>query len=217
MASDELVEILGGTPPTEVRPATPPLADAAPGDVGDLIERFDRLADGWFERHLRTRPAADRVFYGASALGDFALLWQLIAAARALGGGAREAEAVRLSVSLGIESVVINGPVKAMFRRKRPVWDAAQPRPRSLRRPRSSSFPSGHATSGFMAASLLSAGRPRQRPLWFGLAAIVATSRVHVRIHHASDVVAGAAIGVGLGRLVQRAWRLGESPTTPRG
>jgi undecaprenyl-diphosphatase len=208
MDGDALVEVLGGSPPSEVRPAEPPLAEAAPGALGAAVQRFDSTVDGWFERHLRGHAVPDRVFYSASALGDFSLLWQLISTGRALGGGHREAEALRLSTALGIESVVVNGPVKAMFRRDRPVWD--QERPRGLRKPLSSSFPSGHATSGFMAASLLSAGRPRQRPFWFALATVVAASRVHVKIHHPSDVLAGAAIGLGFGAVVRRAWKVGN-------
>jgi len=37
-----------------------------------------------------------------------------------------------------------------------------------------------------------------------------------VKIHHASDVVAGAAIGVGMGALVKKVWPLGNT-RTPRG
>ena len=64
------------------------------------------------------------------------------------------------------------------------------------------------ATSGFMAATLLATARPKSRPLWFALAAVVASSRVHVKIHHASDVAAGALIGVGLGKIVRKIWPL---------
>ncbi len=88
------------------------------------------------------------------------------------------------------------------------MWD--QERVHTIRRPRSSSFPSGHATSGFMAATLLVDGRHRRAPLWYAIATVVAASRVHVRIHHGSDVVAGAAIGVGLGALARRLWPLGR-------
>lgn len=206
--ADEVVEVLGGTPDDEVRSATPPLAEAAPGAFGEAVGAFDRAVDRWFDAHLRGKPVADRVFYGASAMGDFALLWHLMAVVRAVRGGSREAEGIRMSAALGVESFVINGPVKAVFRRERPAWE--QSRPRALRKPRSSSFPSGHATAGFMAATLLSAGRPKQRPLWFGLAALVASSRVHVRIHHASDVAAGAVIGLGLGQLARRLVPLAE-------
>ena len=103
-------------------------------------------------------------------------------------------DAVAISAALGIESAMINGPVKMLFRRERPI--AENQRPHTLRIPRTSSFPSGHATSGFCAAVLLGTRAARwKRPFYFLLAAVVAHSRIHVRIHHASDVVAGAAIG----------------------
>ena len=58
-----------------------------------------------------------------------------------------------------------------------------------------------------MAATLL-AERTRVKPLWYALAGVVAASRVHTRIHHASDVVAGAALGLALGRVVRKTLRL---------
>jgi undecaprenyl-diphosphatase len=106
-----------------------------------------------------------------------------------------------LSVALGIESALVNGPVKSLFRRNRPVHDV--PRPHALRQPKTSSFPSGHASAAMVAASLLSR-RSRYRLLWYLLAFVVAASRAHVRIHHASDVVGGAAVGIGLGATARR-------------
>jgi undecaprenyl-diphosphatase len=79
-------------------------------------------------------------------------------------------------------------------------------RPLYLRVPRTSSFPSGHASSAFMAATLLADRDPHLRAVYFGLAALVATSRVHVRIHHASDVAAGTVLGLALGQIAKRAW-----------
>ena len=77
-----------------------------------------------------------------------------------------------------------------------------------MRRPSTSSFPSGHASSAFFAATLLIArdGR-RSAPLWLGLAGVVATSRAFVRIHHPSDVVAGAVVGLLLGQAALAAQR----------
>jgi len=40
--------------------------------------------------------------------------------------------------------------------------------------------------------------------LWWKIAAIVAVSRVYVRIHHGSDVVAGATVGTMLGLVGRR-------------
>ncbi len=114
---------------------------------------FDALAARGFGR-LRGVAVLDRTFYAASALGDHSLIWHAIGAVRALGGNRQTAEALRLSAVLGVESVVVNVGVKSMFRRTRPIHTAA--RPFALRRPLTSSFPSGHATSAFCAAVLLS-------------------------------------------------------------
>lgn len=205
--ADAAVEALGGTPASVERPSESPIQPVLPPGLRGVVARFDHRADAVFAP-LRHQPVANRVLYGASALGDFSLLWHMVGTARALRSPADERAAVRLATSLLVESIVINGLVKSLFRRERPVWE--QERIHKLRRPRSSSFPSGHATSAFMAATLLVDGRTRRAPLWYAVAAVVAASRVHVRIHHGSDVVAGAAIGIGLGSLIRRAWPLGR-------
>jgi undecaprenyl-diphosphatase len=205
---DAVVGVLGGTPPTLVRPPVDPAAAVLPEPLARAVASFDTTVDAWFDR-LRSHTVPDKLFYGASAVGDFSLIWHIAGVARALAGPRQEREAVRLAAALGIESVLINGVVKSWFRRTRPAWD--QPRARKLRKPRSSSFPSGHATSGFMAATLLGAGRSKPtKALWLGAATIVSVSRVHVRIHHASDVAAGAVIGVGIGAIVKRMWPEGN-------
>jgi undecaprenyl-diphosphatase len=206
---DVAVDVLGGTPKTLQRPPVDPAVLVLPPPIARRVTAFDRAADRWFDK-LRGDPLVDRVFYGASAIGDFSLVWHLASAARALGGGQREREGVRLAVALGVESVLVNGIVKTWFRRPRPDHQPHQVR--KLRKPRSSSFPSGHATSGFLAATLLGAGRPPATKMaWYGAAGVVAASRIHVKIHHASDVVAGAAIGVGMGVAVKRLWRIGNA------
>lgn len=164
------------------------------------LQKFDEAVDQAFD-HLRGKPAIDRLFYAASEAANHSMLWHALAWGRAKRTKAAQREAAKLSVALGIESALINGPVKMMFRRERPIHETD--RPHALRIPLTSSFPSGHATSGFCAAMLLSR-KSKLGPLYFLAAAIVAGSRVHVRIHHASDVIAGAAIGVGVGYWLRR-------------
>jgi undecaprenyl-diphosphatase len=104
-------------------------------------------------------------------------------------------------VATGIESIVVNAGIKSLFGRKRPVSDIQHPYP--FRQPITSSFPSGHATAAFCAATLLSEG-DNLAPVYFALAAVVAASRIHTRIHHASDVVGGIVVGLLLGQLARR-------------
>ncbi len=201
--TDAAIEALGGTPRRLHRGPVSPLRWLLPPALGRRIIAFDKHADKAFER-VRGQWAVDRLFYSASALADFSLLWHVVGASRAL-RSRHEAESLRLVAALGVESLLVNVAVKSLFRRRRPVRE--EHKRHHLRQPRSSSFPSGHATSGFMAATLLTEGRSGMSKLgWYSVASLVAASRVHVNIHHASDVVGGAVIGVGLGRLVTRAW-----------
>jgi undecaprenyl-diphosphatase len=190
-------------------PPTPPLPQQ--GDLWRLlppgweakVEEFDRRVDKELDR-LRANPVADRVLYAATELGDFALVWHLIGVAKGLSSDRHAADTVRIAAILGVESLLVNGVIKSFFRRTRPEWE--QERSYKIRKPRSSSFPSGHASSAFTAAALLSQSTPKLRPVWYATAVVVATSRAHVRIHHASDVVGGVATGIVLGRIARKVW-----------
>jgi undecaprenyl-diphosphatase len=100
--------------------------------------------------------------------------------------------------------------IKSFFRRGRPLSEGFVHR-LPLRRPRTSSFPSGHATAAFSAAALLSE-EDALWPLYYAVAAIVASSRVYVKMHHASDVVAGAALGALMGRAARTVFPLAPAP-----
>src|SRR5688572_25255233 len=112
---------MGAEPESAFRPEPGPAAEVLPGGLGEAVKAFDDAVDRAFDR-IRGNPVADRVFYGASAVGDFSLIWQIASVTRALFGGAKgEKEAVRLSAALGAESAFINLGVKSLFRRHRPV------------------------------------------------------------------------------------------------
>lgn len=168
------------------------------------VRAFDDAVDRRFDR-VRGNAVLDRVMYGASELGDWSLIWHLVGASQALLPGRDPMSAVRLSTILGAESLLVNIGVKGLFQRQRPIWHHESPRPHRLRQPASSSFPSGHASAAFTAAGVLAQGDPLW-PVYYGLAIVVSTSRAYVKVHHASDVVAGAAIGIGLGVVARRLW-----------
>lgn len=183
------------------------LGPSAQGRIGHgLAELLDRRGDALFDG-LRDRPGADLVFYTATWAGEFSAIWHALALLQALRGHRRSA--LRATVGLAIESLLVNGAIKSLFRRPRPVDDS--PRPLPLRRPRTTSFPSGHASAAVFAALLLGEENPSW-PLYVGAATLVATSRIYVRIHHTSDVLGGALLGAVLGLLWRRAVPI-EPPT----
>lgn len=184
-------------------PASPPVTapdqplppPSPPGrrSLGPTIAQFDRWADVTLER-LRGHRLPDAIFTGASHLGDFSVIWHLTGIGRGLTSDRRAAQAYVLAGLLGVESLVVNQGLKRLFRRQRPTVEGD---PRfHVRRPLTSSFPSGHASAAAFAATVLTGwdGR-RAAPLWWTMASTVAASRAYVRIHHGSDVVAGMATG----------------------
>ena len=166
------------------------------------IRAVDRAVDAAVTR--ARNPALDAVFYPLSSAADHSLLWLATAGGREALGKARPGTAVRLAAVLVVESAVTNVALKSLFRRIRPVLDPAitGPLPWGLRRPITSAFPSGHATAGFTAAVFLSRADPG--PPWYLIAGLVGFSRVYVRLHHTSDVVAGAALGLAFGLAARR-------------
>ncbi len=166
-----------------------------PSTFDSLDEAID---DAWDA--VRSLPGADRVFYSASESANFSMVWHTLGVVTAI---ARRdpTVAIRNSAALAAEAALVNGPIKSVFERERPHVEA---RPMKLRKPKTSSFPSGHASAATVAAGML--GPHLATPFRVGLrvfAGIVATSRIHVRIHHATDVAAGAATGWILLRLLR--------------
>jgi undecaprenyl-diphosphatase len=166
-------------------------------NTAERIVAFDEKVDKAVDR-LRS-PAMDTVVYPLSSAADHGLVWHVCGVTRALLRGGDLEGAARFAGAMGVEAVVVNGPVKSLFNRVRPFDYAEIAFRHGLRRPITSSFPSGHATAGFCAATLLGGGA------WYVAAAAVAATRVYVRLHHGSDVVAGAALGLALG-LTMRAF-----------
>jgi undecaprenyl-diphosphatase len=110
---------------------------------------------------------------------------------------------------LSVASSVIEYPIKAFIRRRRPFIDFIQTIVIG-KKPGSWSFPSGHAASAFAGAWLLSRDFPGQRPFLFLVAALVAFSRIYLGDHYPGDVVSGAFSGMAMTEIVRQVQRVVE-------
>lgn len=163
------------------------------------VDQLDERLDGWFEP-LRNSRLLVYVFNTSSAVGDFGAIWHVIGVVGALNGALSWGQAVVLAALMGAESLLLNQGIKRLFRRTRPT--VAGDDRFTVRRPLTSSFPSGHASSAFFAAVILSGWVDvGWTSTFFVFAVIIALSRVVVRIHHVSDILVGSVGGALLGTI----------------
>lgn len=166
--------------------------------------RISALLESWDEQVFRTVaarhwPGAGPVLPRLSRTANHGLLWLGAAAGiAALGRGPRARRAAaRGVVSLGLASAAINTVGKRAVRRRRPVLDGVPVIRQLKRQPITTSFPSGHAAS----AAAFATGVALESKGWGAVvapvAAAVALSRVYTGVHYPSDVLVGAALGVG--------------------
>jgi len=149
-------------------------------------------------------PSLDEPLRRLSNAANNSGLWFAIAAGLGVAGGSTgRRAAVRGTVAIAVTSALVNLAVKSAWSRQRPDRaGAGVPAWRNVRMPTSTSFPSGHAASGFAFAAAVGRDQP-----WLGLglrflAAAVAYSRVHTGVHYPGDIVVGSLIGEGTGQAV---------------
>jgi len=190
---------------------------------------FDTKTIEWARREpLWLNAFADEITnYGRSStfLYPFGFVLLLIAAAKApslttMTQGVLAALAVRfgfLFVAIGLPSLFAT-IVKRLIGRARPYVgghdDPFMYLP-FIWKPEYASMPSGHATTAAAAAIAIGAIWPRLRAVMWLYVLVIMLSRILIFVHHPSDVLAGALVGV-VGALMVRRWfaarRLAFSP-----
>ncbi|MEU6850017.1 phosphatase PAP2 family protein [Actinacidiphila alni] len=149
-------------------------------------------------------PGAEPVLPRLSRAANHGRLWFAVAAGVAATGGrtGRRAAARGLG-SLALASLTVNTVGKGAVRRTRPILDAVPVIRQLHRQPVTSSFPSGHAASAAAFAAGMAIESPRWGAVVAPIAASVAFSRIYTGVHYPSDVVAGAALGLGAAAVVR--------------
>ena len=136
--------------------------------------------------------------YGLSAVaGTFYLIGRHNHDYRARETGLLAAEAM-------IDSVIVEGVLKGVTQRSRPAGG----RERSEFFDGGSSFPSGHSTQAWAVASVIAheyKDKPAVQLAAYGVASAVSVARFTGHKHYLSDVLAGSALGWGIGRYVYSA------------
>jgi membrane-associated phospholipid phosphatase len=156
-------------------------------------------ADDYFNNRLSTSDTAKNVFRAGRYIGSFPVLIGTAATTYIVGRSRDSRRGRHLGMDLIETTLLAEGMtelIKVAVRRERPLRDDGTRAP-------GYAFPSGHSAGTFAAATVL-----QQHLGWkwavptYSIASYVAMSRLADDRHWASDVMAGAAEGIIIGRSV---------------
>lgn len=156
-----------------------------------------------------SRPAWPVTALSTAAQGG--LLWVFVAGPPAWRPGPRRRAAGRGLVA-GAAGMVFGHGVKAVVRRRRPPAQRLPARWALPEQPKSSAFPSAHATTAAAFTVAVTLTAPAAGAAIAPLAAAACYSRLRTRAHWPTDVYGGAALGAVVGGFVHRRFTRGSTP-----
>ncbi len=158
-----------------------------------MITQIDIQIMMWIQEHMQSE-FMDSFMKFITWIGDWMLLWAILFVIYFI-FKKKDRNAKILALSLCISFLVNQVILKNMVRRPRPFIENAQ-LPSLIKEPTSYSFPSSHSATSFAVASALSLTNKSLRFISYLLASLIAFSRVYLNVHHPSDVVVGALVGI---------------------
>jgi len=146
----------------------------------------------FIQEHLRNDVLTPvmRLF---TTMGDAGLIWIALGIVLLAFAATRKRGAVYL-VALACTAVINNLVLKSIIARPRP-YDTIEGLLVLTEKLSSYSFPSGHASSSFAAATALTLLFGKKGAWSFIPAAIIALSRSYLGMHYVTDIAAGAVLG----------------------
>ncbi len=156
---------------------------------------------------FHSRPA-ELAAQGLGTFGEYGIGWAALGLVGAALGPEHRGRFVAAAAA-GPAAIGLNYAAKSAVGRERPMIKGHPPLGPA---PNELSFPSAHSAAAVAGATALGRVAPRARPALAGLAALVCLGRPYLGMHYPSDVLAGAALGLAIGRL----WPLpAAAPTQP--
>ena len=172
-----------------------------PGSIGLMaLITTDRITGDEIGESDRLVRASNAVSYIGSAYGIGAVAGTFYLVGRKQ-HDARARETGLLVAEAAIDSTIVYGGLKTFTQRARP----ADGRERSEFFDGGSSFPSGHSTQAWAAATVIASEYHDRRSVQiaaFATATAVSFARFAGQKHYLSDVLAGSALGYGIGKYV---------------
>ena len=153
----------------------------------------------------------DAVMPFITGLGDQGILWILLGVLILFFQKGERATGAQVLVSLLFSLILCNLMLKNAVDRIRPC-DLNTAVELLVARPGDPSFPSGHTSASFAAATVLLMNRWKGRWITLVVAALIAFSRLYLYVHFPTDVLGGLILGGFCGWMAVILWRRWVSP-----
>ena len=172
----------------------------------EAIGRLDAAAFQWLRTyHLHF---FDPLMAGLSDVTRGGALWAVLAVLVGFLHPKRWPAVTQVLLAVGMSYFLADIVAKPYFNRARPFESYADTRVYGYR-PTTRSLPSRHAANAVAAAYALTRLAPEGRAIFWGLAILVAISRVYLGVHYPADVIVGCLLG-----FVGAAWVVGGTRWT---
>lgn len=136
----------------------------------------------------------DKFMIFMSTIGNLGMVWIAIAAVLIITKKYRKTGFMLLGAVI-LTAILGEGILKHLVRRGRP-FQVMEVSNMLIQKPMSYSFPSGHTSSSFAAAGVLSKEFKKYGPVFWIAAVLIAYSRMYLYVHFPSDVLGGAILGL---------------------
>lgn len=158
-------------------------------------------------------PYFDKIMVFVTRTGNMGIVW-IIAALLMMLVEPSFKDGYTMLIALMLCIMIGNVTIKNIVRRQRPFFHKDYKL--LIKQPRDYSFPSGHTLSSFAAATVIFLTNPYCGVVAYIYAALIALSRLYLRVHFFTDVGFSLFFGIGLGYIAHMIMRTGLLDFLPK-
>lgn len=171
----------------------------------DFIVNLDKRIINFFGRK-NNNVFFNRIMLTATFIGNGGIVWFFIAA-MLLRKPSGKTIAFLVIGSLITEFIIVEVIIKNIVKRARPISEDISQK-MLIKLPITYSFPSGHTASSFAVTTVLALLSSHLFFAALPIAILISFSRVYLRVHYPSDVIAGVLVGFISGSIAVLLYRI---------